>query len=82
MENHIPYILYVRTGCPFCAKVLAVFKELGIMFEERNISDIAISEELVARGGKRVVPYLVDTATGEEMYESDAIIAHVRAKQA
>jgi glutaredoxin len=82
MEKHIPYILYVRTGCPFCARVLAVFKELGVMFEERNISDIGVSEELIARGGKRQAPYLVDTTTGEEMYESDDIIAHVRAKHA
>lgn len=80
MENQIPYILYVKTGCPFCAKVLAVFKDLGVMFEERNIADIAVSEELIARGGKRQAPYLVDTSTGEEMYESDAIIAHVTQK--
>lgn len=78
--------LYVKTGCPFCHKVLDTGAELGITFDEKNIADDAVAAELVARGGKRQVPYLVDT--GEvgtpssvpmrEMYESGDIDAYLR----
>jgi len=70
--------LYVKTGCPFCEKVLAVGKELGVSFEEKNIRDDAVAAELVTRGGKRQVPYLVDSEGGVEMYESDDINTYLR----
>jgi len=54
-------------------------EELGIVFDERNINDPAIEAELLARGGKRQVPYLVDTDAGVEMYESKDIIEHLHA---
>ncbi|MBU6214693.1 glutathione S-transferase N-terminal domain-containing protein [Patescibacteria group bacterium] len=70
--------LYVKTGCPFCHRVQAAGKELGIEFEEKNIADDAIAAELVKRGGKRQVPYLVDSARDVEMYESADIDAYLR----
>ena len=70
--------LYVKTGCPFCHKVLDTGKELGITFEEKNIADAAVAAELVARGGKRQVPYLVDSDRGVAMYESGDISAYLR----
>jgi glutaredoxin len=70
--------LYVKTGCPFCHKVLAVGEELGISFDEKNIADDAVAAELVDRGGKRQVPYLVDNERDVELYESDDIIAYLR----
>ena len=69
--------LYVRTGCQYCAKVLAVGEELGIEFDQRNVADPAIAEELIKRGGKKQMPYLVDADAGVEMYESDAIIDYL-----
>lgn len=71
--------LYMRPGCPYCAKVFQAAEELGVTFEERNVYDPAVSEELMARGGKRQVPYLVDSDAGVEMYESDRIIEHLHA---
>ena len=65
--------LYVKTGCPFCAKVLATGKELGIDFNLKNSADDGVVEELLERGGKRQFPYLVDEDKHVEMYESDAI---------
>ncbi len=65
--------LYVKTGCPFCAKTLAKVEELGLQVEEKNIADEGVAEELIARGGKRQVPYLVDSEKNVEMYESDDI---------
>ena len=70
--------LYVKTGCPFCHKVLDAGKELGITFDEKNIADDAVAAELIAKGGKRQVPYLVDTDHGVEMYESDDIVAYLK----
>lgn len=71
--------LYVKTGCPFCHTVLDTGEELGISFEEKNIADDAVAAELVARGGKRQVPYLVDGERGIEMYESEDIDIYLRA---
>lgn len=71
--------LYVKTGCPFCAKVLAAGEELHLVFDEKNIADQGVAEELIARGGKRQVPYLVDGDV--EMYESDEIVAYLTEKQ-
>ncbi|MFZ2252804.1 MAG: glutathione S-transferase N-terminal domain-containing protein [Minisyncoccia bacterium] len=67
--------LYVKTGCPYCAKVLTTLARLNVSYEEKNIADDAVTEELIARGGKRQVPYIVDRET--EMYESDAIVMYV-----
>jgi len=71
-------ILYTKTGCPFCHKVLDAGEELGITFEEKNIADDAVAAELILRGGKRQVPYLVDSDHGVEMYESDDIVAYLK----
>ncbi len=70
--------LYVKTGCPFCAKVHRAGEELQLSFDEKNIADAAVAEELIQRGGKRMVPYLIDSETGKEMYESDDIVSYLR----
>ena len=70
--------LYVKTGCPFCRKVLEAGSALGISFDERNVADAGVTEELIARGGKKQMPYLVDNERGVEMYESGAIIEYLR----
>lgn len=70
-------ILYVRTGCPFCGRVLKTGDTLGITFERRNIEDPEVARELTVRGGKPRVPYLVDEEGGMEMYESESIIEYL-----
>ena len=52
-------------------------KGTGIEFDEKNIADPAVAEELIKRGGKRQVPYLVDADAGKEMYESDDIVEYL-----
>jgi glutathione S-transferase len=69
--------LYVKTGCPFCAKVLAAGEELKLAFNEKNIADPAVADELIKRGAKRQVPYLIDQDADVEMYESDAIVEYL-----
>lgn len=79
--------LYVKTGCPFCAKVLAKLDELQLPYEAKNIKDPAVAEELIAEGGKRQVPFLDDdnktpylVDDDVEMYESDAIVQYLEEK--
>jgi glutathione S-transferase len=56
-----------------------VVDRLALSVELKDISsDSVLEAELVARGGQSMVPYLVDTAQGVEMYESDDIVAHLQ----
>ncbi len=71
--------LYYKPTCPYCQKVFEAADTLGIEFDLRDISDDEqFAEELVTLGGKRQVPYLVDTERATAMYESDDIIAYLR----
>lgn len=72
--------LYIKTGCPFCHKVLDFASRNDINMTIKDIySDPATMEELIARGGKRQVPYLVDDELGTEMYESGDIVDYLKA---
>ena len=57
--------------------VLHELAELAMPFEEKNIADDTVAAELIARGGKRQVPYLVDSETNTEMYESSDIVDYL-----
>ncbi len=72
--------LYVKTGCPYCAKVLDAASKIGIEFDLRNIADPAVAQDLIERGGKRQVPYLVNPDSHTEMYESEDIITYLHQK--
>lgn len=69
--------LYVRTGCPYCAAVIHKLEELGLPWEEKNVADPKIAEELIRRGGEKKEPYLVDDENGIEMYESSYIVDYL-----
>ncbi len=71
-------ILYTKTGCPFCEKVLSAAGKLGITFHERNIADEKNLKELMEKGGKRQVPFLIDEERGVSMYESDDIVKYLK----
>jgi glutathione S-transferase len=71
--------LYSRSTCPFCRRVLAVIDNLDLEVEIKEIADDeAAVAELLEKGGKQQVPYLVDTDKAVEMYESDDIVAHLQ----
>lgn len=69
--------LYIRTGCPFCARVTEKLEDLNLSYEKKNIADPAVADELVERGGMRQVPFLVDSERGVEMYESADIVRYL-----
>ena len=69
--------MYVKTGCPYCALAIGKVDDLGLKVEYKNIADDAVAADLVERGGKRMVPYLVDEERGVEMYESSDIVDYL-----
>jgi len=76
------YILYIEQGCPWGNKVMEFMEANDIKAELRDRDTGNYEAELIARGGKRQTPYLVDTKTGVEMYESADIIAYLKKKLA
>lgn len=73
--------LYNMEGSPYCRKAREALCELDLEHLVRNLPKGSPKrEELVQRGGKMMVPYLVDPNTGKEMYESDDIVAYLRAE--
>jgi glutaredoxin len=69
--------LYTKPGCSFCAKVKEEGKFLGLTFNERSVLEEGVVDELVAKGGKKQVPFLFDDETDATLYGSDEIIAHL-----
>lgn len=71
--------LYVKTGCPYCMRVLDANETIKAPLVLRNISeDAALRAELVEKGGKSQAPYLEDTDRGVAMYESNDIIEYLK----
>jgi glutathione S-transferase len=72
-------VLYNMEGSPYCRKVREVLCELDLDCHIKTTTRWGPRrEELIARGGKKTVPYLVDPNTETEMYESDDIIDYLR----
>ena len=69
--------LYVKTGCPYCAVTIAKLDDLGLEYSERNTSEEGVVEELIAKGGKKQVPYIIDEKTNTNMYESSDIVEYL-----
>jgi glutathione S-transferase len=74
-----PLTLYNMEGSPYCRKVREALAELDLEYVVRNLpKGSAKRQDLVERGGKMQVPYLIDPNTDTEMYESDDIVAYLR----
>ena len=73
------FTLYYTPTCPFCQRVLQTAKNLGVEFDLKDISeDEMCANELIEKGGKRQVPFLIDTEKDVSMYESSDIIDYIR----
>lgn len=71
--------LYYKPTCPYSQLVLGEAEELGVQFRLKDISsDETFAEELIAAGGKRQVPYLVDDEQNVSMYESRDIVEYLK----
>lgn len=70
--------LYYKPTCPYSQRVLAAAEDANITLNLKDISnDEAVKNELIALGGKKQVPYFVDSERGEAMYESNDIVAYL-----
>ena len=67
--------LYAKSGCGYCKKVIDVLDLHGISFIKLNVRDEAIANELIEKGGKLQMPYMLDGNVA--MYESDAIVDYI-----
>jgi glutaredoxin len=71
--------LYIKTGCPWCKRVLDFAQKHGIAFAHiKEKYEAGVLDDLLARGGKSQFPYLVDETAGVEMYESADIIDYLK----
>ncbi len=71
-------ILYMSPACGHCHKVLDEANALGVALELRSITNPENATALMEHGGRMQVPYLIDEARDASLYESDAIVAHLK----
>jgi len=71
--------LYEFEGCPFCRKVREALTALDLraMIRPCPKGGPTYRPQVTARGGRAQFPFLVDPNTGDELYESAAIITHL-----
>lgn len=71
-------VLYSFEASPYCRKVREALCELDLDCHVKNVAKNSERRpELKERGGKVMVPYLIDANTGSEMYESDTIVEYL-----
>jgi glutathione S-transferase len=70
--------LYYKPTCAYCQNVLAEAENLGVNFRLKDISlDQHLVDELIEKGGKKQVPFLIDDVKGEQLYESADIVSYL-----
>jgi len=69
--------LFFRPTCPYSQKVLNYMKQNNITLPLKDISNESNRQELIQVGGKQQIPCLI--IDGKAMYESDDIIAWLKA---
>jgi len=68
--------LYIKPGCPYCAKVLRFMSENEIVLSLHDITDGSSNrDDLIRIGGKVQVPCLI--IDGSALYESSDIVAYL-----
>jgi glutathione S-transferase len=74
-----PLEVYEFESCPYCRKVREVLSilDLDAFIRPCPKGGPRFREEVKARGGKALFPYLVDPNTGKQLYESDDIVAYL-----
>lgn len=71
--------LYQRYACPFCVKTRRAIHRLNVDVEIRDIKNPIYREELIAQGGRVMVPCLRIEKSGDVkwLYESNDIIRYL-----
>jgi glutathione S-transferase len=72
-------VLYNFELSPYCRKVRETLCELNLDVLVKNVAKGSKRRpELVERGGRMMVPFLIDPNTDTELYESDVIVEYLR----
>lgn len=69
--------LYYLSTCPYCKKVIDFLDSNNIEYRLLDINEHENFNKLLKIGKKRQVPFIVDTNTGNVMYESADIIDYL-----
>ncbi len=69
--------LYYLSTCPYCKKVIDFLSSNNIEYRLLDINEQENFNKLMKIGKKRQVPFIVDTNTGNVMYESADIIDYL-----
>ena len=70
--------LFVLESCPYCKKVMSFLDNKPVEYRKIDIQNKASEESLIKIGGKRQVPFLIDTERNIQMYESNDIIEYLK----
>ncbi len=70
--------LFVLETCPYCKKVTDFLEKEHMKYQKIDISNKESEDSLIQIGGKRQVPFLVDTERNIQMYESNDIIEYLK----
>lgn len=70
--------LFVLENCPYCKKVMSYLDENGMEYRKIDITNEESKNSLIQIGGKRQVPFLIDTERIVQMYESADIIEYLK----
>lgn len=70
--------LFMLETCGYCRRVIEYLDENNIPYEKIDISEKENEEALVRIGGKRQVPFMIDTDKNIEMYESSDILEYLK----
>ena len=70
--------LFILETCPYCKKVMKFLDEQHMGYRKIDITNKDSEETLIRMGGKRQVPFLVDSDRNIQMYESDDIVEYLK----
>ena len=70
--------LFVLETCPYCIKVMEFLDKEHMKYRKIDISNKDSEASLIQIGGKRQVPFLIDTERNIQMYESNDIIEYLK----
>ena len=70
--------LFVLENCPYCQKVMKFLEQEHMKYQKIDISNKESENSLIQIGGKRQVPFLIDTERNIQMYESNDIIEYLK----
>ena len=70
--------LFILETCPYCHKVMDFLEKESIRYEKIDITDKNSESALIRIGGKRQVPFLIDSDRNIQMYESNDIIEYLK----